>query len=84
MAFLKILIFSYFTLIFIKKSRNMLFSVTKSKVHTSKAYKLTESYKPTRFTILIYFRSLKLIIIFKILTSFATKIAKNREFSNFT
>ena len=30
----------------------------KIKEHASEAYKLIESYKPTRFTILIYFRSL--------------------------
>ena len=69
--------------LFIKKSRNLLFSAIKSKVHVSKAYKLTESYKPTRFTRLIYFRSLKPIP-FKIVTSFAEKMAKNIKFSNFT
>ena len=69
--------------LFIKKSRNLLFSARKSKVHASKAYKLTESYKPTRFSILIYFMSLKHIA-FKILTSLAEKMAKNMKFSNFT
>ena len=65
--------------LFIKKSRNLLFSARKSKVYASKAYKL----KPTRFTILIYLRSLKPIT-FKILTSFAKKMAKNMKFLNFT
>ena len=61
----------------------MLFSATKSKIPAFKAYKLTESYKSTRFEILIYFRSLKPII-FKILISFAEKMAENAKFSNFT
>ena len=82
-AFLKILVISYSMLVFIKKSRNLLLSATKSKVHASMAYKLKQSYEPARFVILIYFRSLKPII-FKILTSFAEKMAKNAKFSNFT
>ena len=56
--FLKILIFPDFILTFIKKSRTLLFRAIKSKVYTTKAYKLTKNYKPARFTILVYFRSL--------------------------
>ena len=81
---MRILIFSDFKQLFMKKSRKLLFSAIKSKVvEASKAYKLTERYKPARFTILIHVKSLKPII-FKILTSFAEKMAKNMKFSNFT
>ena len=75
--------FSYFMLTFIKKSRNLLFSAIKSKVHASMAYKQIESYELTRFTILSYFRSLEPII-FKVLTSFVEKMAKNAKFLSFT
>ena len=70
-------------LTFIKKSRNLLLSAIKSKVHASMAYKQIESYEPTRYAILSYFRSLEAII-FKVLTSSVEKVAKNAKFLNFT
>ena len=69
-------------LIFIKKIKGLLLGAIKLKVHVFIAYKLIESYKPTRFTILICFRSLKPIN-FNILTRFAEKMARNVKFSNF-